>query len=314
MNKQDPKYNIPEILDFDNLCQYLGIEPFPYKNFHFEKIKRKTDRYKFPVKPFKHQFYAISLLLQGQGTFNSGFWKSQEKKNVLYIKTPYQMVSWNFDPDVTSKYAIIFTESFIDEHQELANIIFEFPFFQLDKAIPLKVNETDIAKLTEVFENIYQLYQTKSSEQFNLIATYVKILLLHIKQIYKSSLVADKELASTVEAVQDKMIHNFFTEVKKAIDISSEKEKDFSVTFFAKKLSVHPNHLSATLKKHTGKTAQEHIHTALLAAAKTLLTQTGYSIKEIAYRLSFNEPAHFTNFFKKQEHITPLQYRKSKLL
>lgn len=314
MNKQEPKYNIPEILDFDHLCQYLGIEPFPYSNFHFEKIEHKTDLYKFPAKPLKHQFYAISLLLQGQGTFNSGFWKSKGKKNILYIKTPYQVVSWDFDPNVTRKYAIIFTESFIDQHQELANIIFEFPFFQLDKAIPLNVSEADIAKLTNVFENIYQLYQTKSSEQFNLIAAYTKILLLHIKQIYENSLVSDNELASAVDTLQDRMVRNFFTLVKKDIDILSEEQKSFSVTYFADKLSVHPNHLSSTLKKQTGKSAQEHIHTALLSAAKTLLTQTDYSMKEIAYRLSFNEPAHFANFFKKQEKITPLQYRKSKQL
>jgi AraC-like DNA-binding protein len=68
------------------------------------------------------------------------------------------------------------------------------------------------------------------------------------------------------------------------------------------------------LKKQTGKTAQEHIHSALLGAAKILLVQTDLSMKEIAYRLSFKEPAHFANFFKKLEKVTPLQYRKSNQL
>ncbi len=171
-----------------------------------------------------------------------------------------------------------------------------------------------MTKLTNVFENIHQLYQTKSSEQFNLIASYIKILLLHIKQIYEGSLTSDNELALAVEAVSDRMIQNFFAQVKKDIDVQSEEQKDFSVSYFAERLSAHPNHLSTTLKKHTGKTAQEHIHVALLAAAKTLLMQTDYSVKEIAYRLSFNEPAHFANFFKKREKITPLQYRKSSQL
>mgnify|MGYP003606728656 CR=1 FL=1 len=309
MNTKELTFNIPEFYDFSSLCQYLGIELFPYKDIHFEKIESKDDLYNAPTKPFKHRFYAISLLLEGEGVFNSGFWKSKKKKNVIYIKTPYQVVSWNFDPNVTRKYAVIFTENFISQHQELANIIFEFPFFQLDKAIPLNVNETDITKLTNVFENIHQLYQTKSSEQFNLIAAYIKILLLHIKQIYENSLISDKELVSTVEIVRERLIHNFFLQLKK--DIPSKEYKDLSVTYFAETLSTHPNHLSATLKKYSGKTAQEHIHIAILAAAKTLLMQTDYSIKEIAYSLSFKEPSHFANFFKKWEKITPLQYRKS---
>lgn len=311
MSKQGETYNIPEIFDFDGLSEYLGIPPFLYKDVYFEKIQSKADLVNTSAKPFKHHFYAISLILDGQGSFNSGFWKSSTKKNIVYFKTPYQVVSWDFDPKVIKKYAVIFTESFIDQHAELANIIFDFPFFQLDKTIPLQVSETDIAILSNVFENIYQLYQTKSSEQFNLIAAYVKILLLHIRQIYENSLVVDKELASTVDAVQDRITQTFFSDVKEVIDILSEKDKDFSVAYFAKKLSVHPNHLSATLKKHTGKTAQEHIHTALLSAAKTLLVQSDYSVKEIAYRLSFKDPAHFTHFFKKKEKVTPLQYRKA---
>ncbi|MBL1220250.1 helix-turn-helix transcriptional regulator [Chryseobacterium sp. L7] len=309
MDSKEPTFDIPEFYDFSGLCQYLGIEPFPYTDIHFQKIESKGDHYKAPAKPFKHRFYAISLLLEGEGVFNSGFLRSTKKKNVIYIKTPYQIVSWNFDPEVTKKYAVIFTENFINRHQELANIIFDFPFFQLDKAIPLNVNETDVAQLTNVFENIHQLYQTKSTEQFNLIAAYIKILLLHTKQMYENSLISDKELVSTVETVRDRLIDNFLAQVKK--DIHSLESRDFSVAYFADKLSTHPNHLSATLKKYTGKTAQEHIHTALLAAAKTLLVQTEYSIKEIAYRLSFKEPSHFANFFKKWEKITPLQYRKS---
>jgi len=271
MNAQKSTYTIPEFHDFGSLCQYLGIEPFPHKDIHFEKIESKTDLYHIPTKPFKHRFYAVSLLLEGEGVFNSGFWKSKDKKNVIYIKTPYQVVSWNFDPDVTRKYAVIFTEDFIKQHHDLANLIFEFPFLQLDKAIPLNVDDTDMTKLTTVFENIHQLYQTKSSEQFNLIASYIKILLLHIKQIYEGSLTSDNELALAVEAVSDRMIQNFFAQVKKDIDVQSEEQKDFSVSYFAERLSAHPNHLSTTLKKHTGKTAQEHIHVAILAQPKPYL-------------------------------------------
>lgn len=314
MNKQDERYNIPEIFDFNGLSKYLGVSSFLYKDFYFEKIESRADLVNTTVKPFKHHFYAISLILEGQGAFNSGFWKSNTKKNTIYFKTPYQIVSWDFDPDMIKKYAVVFTESFIDQHSELANIIFDFSFFQLDKTIPLHVSETDVAILSNIFEDIYLLYQTKSSEQFNLIAAYVKILLLHIRQIYEKSLAEDRELASTIDAVQDRMIQTFFSAVKEIIDIVPDQEKDFSVAYFARKLAVHPNHLSATLKKHTGKTAQEHIHSAILAAAKTLLMQTDYSIKEIAYRLSFKDPAHFTHFFKKREMITPLQYRKAKRL
>lgn len=93
MDNKESTFNIPEFYDFSSLCQYLGIESFPYRDIHFEKIESKDDLYNAPTKSFKHRFYAISLLLEGEGVFNSGFWKSTEKKNVIYIKTPYQIVS-----------------------------------------------------------------------------------------------------------------------------------------------------------------------------------------------------------------------------
>ncbi len=43
--------------------------------------------------------------------------------------------------------------------------------------------------------------------------------------------------------------------------------------------------------------------------AKSLLKQTNLSIKEISYRLDFNEPAHFVNFFqeKRRNYTQPIQ-------
>ncbi|MCS4224605.1 hypothetical protein M2408_000685 [Sphingobacterium sp. BIGb0165] len=37
MNSKAPTTDIPEFYDFSSLCRYLGIEPFPYKDIHFEK-------------------------------------------------------------------------------------------------------------------------------------------------------------------------------------------------------------------------------------------------------------------------------------
>jgi AraC family transcriptional activator of pobA len=67
--------------------------------------------------------------------------------------------------------------------------------------------------------------------------------------------------------------------------------------------------LDEALKQATGRTAHALVHEHLLRMAQALLVQTSLSIKEIAYQLEFNEPAHFTNFFKKYTQQTPLQFR-----
>ena len=87
MSRQEATYNVPEIFDFNGLCKYLAIAPFQHKDVHFEKIEDKDDVVNTSAKPFKYYFYAISLVLNGQGTFNSGFWKSIAKKNIIYSQS-----------------------------------------------------------------------------------------------------------------------------------------------------------------------------------------------------------------------------------
>jgi AraC-like DNA-binding protein len=314
MKNQNKDTNLPEIINLNDLSDYFGMPPFPHRDFLYMKIENEENFFGIYSKPLRHRLYAISLILECNGTLNAGFWKAQPQKPAIYIKTPYQVVSWDFDPKVKRKFIIVFSENFISEHSSLGNLIFDYPFFQLDKAIPFELEEKDVSTLSNVFENIGIIYNYSSPEQFNIIASYVKILLLHISEMYNRYVCTDNQLADTISSSNDKIANSFFTLVKREILAPTEGDQDYSVAFFADKLSVHPNHLSTILKKQTGKTAQEHIHSALIGAAKTLLVQTDLTMKEVAYRLCFKEPAHFANFFKKLEKVTPLQYRNANRL
>ena len=78
---------------------------------------------------------------------------------------------------------------------------------------------------------------------------------------------------------------------------------------FARRLSVHVNHLNRAIKETTGKTTSDHIFERLASEAKALLKHTSWNISEISYCLGFEEPAHFNNFFRKQTNLTPSAYR-----
>ena len=78
---------------------------------------------------------------------------------------------------------------------------------------------------------------------------------------------------------------------------------------YADNLSVHVNHLNKVLKEATGKTTTEIIASRITQEAKILLKQTDWNISEIAIGLGFDEVAHFSNFFKKQTKLSPLQFR-----
>jgi AraC-like DNA-binding protein len=82
-----------------------------------------------------------------------------------------------------------------------------------------------------------------------------------------------------------------------------------SVAEYASKLAVTPKHLSKIIKEETGKTPSYFIDEMLLMEIKALLRHSELNISEIAWQLDFSDPSHLTTFFKKQQGITPLQYR-----
>lgn len=78
---------------------------------------------------------------------------------------------------------------------------------------------------------------------------------------------------------------------------------------YAGRLAVHVNHLNKVLKETTGSTTTAIISNRVIQEAKILLKETDYNVSEISYTLGFDDPAHFSNFFKKQTSLTPLAFR-----
>ncbi|KAA2240748.1 helix-turn-helix transcriptional regulator [Chitinophaga agrisoli] len=93
--------------------------------------------------------------------------------------------------------------------------------------------------------------------------------------------------------------------------LSGRAEGRFSATEFARRLYIHPRHLTNTLRETTGRSPCDFMEQRILAEAQQMLRATELSIADIGYRFGYNDPTNFTKFFKGMAGITPLQYRKS---
>lgn len=89
--------------------------------------------------------------------------------------------------------------------------------------------------------------------------------------------------------------------------------KERSVSFYADRLHLTPNHLSAVIRKHTGHSVMDWINRTTVTEAKVLLRNTEMLIYEISDKLNFPEPTAFNRYFKKHTGETPASYRKAGL-
>ncbi|OFC69108.1 hypothetical protein BFC18_20465 [Alteromonas confluentis] len=82
-----------------------------------------------------------------------------------------------------------------------------------------------------------------------------------------------------------------------------------NVAWYAQQIGVTAAHLNQICLTATNANALALIHQYLLTEAKRYLVFADMSIATISDRLGFNEPSHFSRFFRKHEKLSPKGFR-----
>ncbi|MBD2843648.1 AraC family transcriptional regulator [Paenibacillus sp. IB182496] len=91
--------------------------------------------------------------------------------------------------------------------------------------------------------------------------------------------------------------------------IAHHYASEFTLDDCAAKLHYNASYLSNIFKKETNMTFSEYLAAYRLQMAKRWLTETDMTVKEIAERLKYTNSHNFIRAFRKQEDMTPGQYR-----
>jgi two-component system response regulator YesN len=95
--------------------------------------------------------------------------------------------------------------------------------------------------------------------------------------------------------------------------IHQEAETDLSLDLCASRLGYHPDYIRGVFRKEVGVNFSDYVSSFRLQLAKDMLVDTELKISEIAERLRYNNSQNFIRYFRKQEGITPGQYREKQL-
>ncbi|MDF7820688.1 helix-turn-helix transcriptional regulator [Runella sp. MFBS21] len=113
----------------------------------------------------------------------------------------------------------------------------------------------------------------------------------------------------TLKRSDQLVTHYFFLLDSHLNDLISGKTNDmFELNDIANILCVSQKHLIKIIQKAKGNHPCHFYMEKILEQSKLLLSDTDWSIAEIAHRLTY-DPSNFTKFFKKYEGKTPSEYR-----
>ncbi|MBQ6668289.1 MAG: AraC family transcriptional regulator [Bacteroidales bacterium] len=82
------------------------------------------------------------------------------------------------------------------------------------------------------------------------------------------------------------------------------------ITYYSDKLNLNANLFGTIVKKVSGLSPLNWINRVTMDTARSMLINGSASMSDIARKVSFTEQASFTRFFKKEEGMNPLDYRK----
>lgn len=83
-----------------------------------------------------------------------------------------------------------------------------------------------------------------------------------------------------------------------------------TVGAYAAHLGVSVGHLNHAVKTATGRTPGRIIRQAQVVEAKRLLAGSDLTVRQVADRVGFGDPAYFCRFFRRETGSTPGEYRR----
>jgi len=298
--------DVKGLLEFDTITEYneyLGVETIhPLISIVDFSHVRALHRHRTTL-----GFYAMFFKDKTCGDLRYGRGKYDYTDGALVTIGPNQMFNFEangeeFQPEGIG---LLFHPDII-RGTELAKNIRRYTFFsyEMNEALHLSVSER--ATLDDCIDKI----RTELNSPFDrftkkLIVNNLEMMLDYCLRFFNRQFTTRATLNKDVLTRLEDYLNDYFRSGR------AEDEGLPNVTGCASVMHLSPNYFSDLIKKETGKTALDFMHCTATAIAKDLIYDESLSLSEIAYRLGFKYPQHFSRFFKRNTGMSPKQYRDS---
>ena len=264
----------------------------------FKMIRLETRSAYDTSVPHRHNYYEIFVFFKGGGWHDIDFNNFEIQSNTIHYVSPGQVHQVKRELD-TYGYVILFSRDFYSMNIENKNLLFDLPFLNNNSPEPIvHLSEEEMKYFKPVLDNLQQEYAGNGKHRDLILQSNLNILLLLSNRFFKSG--------NSIDNIPS-MVKDF------RITLEKHFPEMHMVKDYAQLMNTSEKTLNDTIRKHTGLTASEHIYNRILLEAKRLLRNSSLSTKEIAYFLNYEDPAHFSKFFKTKTGLTPGEFRSAKL-
>ncbi len=257
----------------------------------FERIEDRPDG--FVNSPHRHEFYEILWFKNAGSEHIVDFKPFLVKKDTIFFLAPGKV--HQMDPTDKKGFLLVFSQNFISQIIFPQEDNFFNLFYSFDNIPFIQPSKDEVYKFNILFELIILEYNNASNDT-TILQTHLRAFLLHAQRIKEQT-----------EKLIPRKSHKRLVKLFQLIEAHYKTER--TAAFYSNHLALTPKRVNEIAKARLGKTVIQLVRERLLLEAKRELYFGERSIKEIAYRLEFKDPAYFSRFFKKQTGIMPKQFK-----
>ncbi len=254
-------------------------------------------------------FYAIFLKDVKCGDMVYGRHTYDYQEGTLVFLAPGQVAGVNSNGETYQPkgHGLVFHADLING-TSLGRHMQDYTFFSYQSNEALHVSERERKIVLDSFAKIrFELEHAIDKHSKRLMVSNLETLLNYCARFYDRQFITRENIHQGILEKFGHLLHLYF---------QAEKPPAFglpSVAYFAGELNLSAGYFGDLIKKETGKTAQDYIHSKLIDVAKERIFDESKSVSQIAYELGFKYPQHFTRLFKQRVGHTPHEYRSSRL-
>jgi len=243
-----------------------------------------------PDEPHRHNYYTLIWPFTGKGKHIIDFREYPIEPDHIFFVSPQQVHQVVVEGHPTGV-VIQFTCTFLQKYGIREDFISNLRIFRnSDETPPLPVQSPMTERLRQFTGGMLDAFHSATEFRHDAIASWLKLFLIECNghcSLHPEGNPQNEEVGRNLVKGFKELVEQHFREWHQ-------------VKEFAGALHVTPGYLNEVLRTAIGVSAKDYIQQRIVLEARRLSLFTGTSIKEIGFELGFEDPAHFSKFYKGQ--------------
>ena len=256
---------------------------------HCETIADRSELHDWELAPHRHaRLHQVLLVVQGGGTATLDGNTHALKPGSLVNVPPEHVHAFRFEKD-TRGWVTTLADELLDELLVGVGTLRT----ELDQACVLPAD----AFITQTVQQVWLEFAAQEKARALVLRGLSGVLLGWVARQLAQNSLADAKFNESA------LVQRF----KELIEVNFKAH--WTVSQYAKALSISPTHLSRLTRAANGRSALRMIEARLMREARRNLAYTNLSISSVAYTLGFTDPAYFSRVFTRDAGISPKTFR-----